>query len=106
VKPPPYTEGNPSTAFAARLIPQYESHIRVTKGTLQFVVNLTKEIPHRNRVTKERTPKLSQHVSHQGTVREGGGWTIVDRGKHGNCGPTMTTRAVVQVITSIQGVGQ
>ena len=67
---PPYIEGNPSTAFAARLIPQYESHIRVTKETIQFVVNLTKEIPHSNRITKERTPKLSQHVSHQGTVRE------------------------------------
>jgi len=66
---PLYIEGNPSTAFAARLIPQYESHIRVTKETIQFVVNLTKEIPHSNRVTKERTPKLSQHVSHQGTVR-------------------------------------
>ena len=67
---PPYIEGNPSTAFAARLIPQYESHIRVTKETIQFVVvNLTKEIPHSNRVTKERTLKLSQHVSHQGTVR-------------------------------------
>jgi len=62
-------EGNPSTAFAARLIPQYESHIRVTKETIQFVVNLTKEIPHSNRVTKERTPKLSQQVSDQGTVR-------------------------------------
>jgi len=66
---PPYIEGNPSTAFAARLIPQYESHIRVTEETIQFVVNLAKEIPHSNRVTKERTPKLSQHVSHQGTVR-------------------------------------
>ena len=66
---PPYIEGNPSTAFAARLIPQYESHIRVTKQTLQFIVNLTKEIPHNNHLTKERTPKLSQHVSHQGTVR-------------------------------------
>ena len=66
---PPYIEGNPTTAFAARLIPQYESHIRVTQGTLQFVVNLTKEIPHSNRVTKERTPRLSQHVSDQGTVR-------------------------------------
>jgi len=66
---PPYIEGNPSTAFAAPLIPQYESHIRVTKETIQFVVNLTKEIPHSNHVTKERTPKLSQHVSHQGTVR-------------------------------------
>jgi len=66
---PPYIEGNPGTAFAARLIPQYESHIRVTKETIQFVVNLTKEIPHSNRVTKKRTPKLSQHVSHQGTVR-------------------------------------
>jgi len=62
----PYIEGNPSTAFAARLIPQYESHIRVTKGTLQFVVHITKEIPHSNRVTKERTPKLSQHVSFRG----------------------------------------
>jgi len=66
---PPYIDGNPSIAFAARLIPQYESHIRITKETIQFVVNLTKEIPHGNRVTKERTPKLSQHVSHQGTVR-------------------------------------
>jgi len=71
----PYIEGNPSTAFAARLIPQYESHIRVTKETIQLVVNLTKEIPHSNRVTKERTPKLSQQVSHQGTVRHAG-WTI------------------------------
>jgi len=67
----PFIEGNPSTAFAARLIPQYESLIRVTKETIQFVVNLTKEIPHNNRVTKERTPKLSQRVSHQGTVRAG-----------------------------------
>jgi len=67
----PYIAGNPSTVFAARLIPQYESHIRGTKETIQFVVNLTKEIPHSNRVTKERTPKLSQHVSHQGTVRAG-----------------------------------
>jgi len=50
---PPYREGNPSTAFAARLIPRYESHIRVTKETIQFVVNLTKEIPHSNRVTKK-----------------------------------------------------
>ena len=66
---PSYIEGNPSTAFAARLIPQYESHIRVTKETIQFVVNVIKEIPHSNCVTKERTPKLSQHVSHQGTVR-------------------------------------
>jgi len=65
----PYIEGNPSTAFAARLIPQYELHIGVTKETIQFGVNLTKEIPHSNRVTKERTPKLSQHVSHEGTVR-------------------------------------
>jgi len=64
----PYIEGNPSTAFAARLIPQYESHIRVTKETIQFVVTLTKEIPYSNRVTKKRTPKLSQHVYHQGTV--------------------------------------
>jgi len=67
--PPPYIEGNPSTAFAARLIPQYESHICVTKETIQFVVHLTKEIPHNNDVTKERTLKLSQHVSPQGTVR-------------------------------------
>jgi len=67
----PYIEGNPSTAFAARLILQYESHICVTKKTRQFVVNLIKEISHSNRVTKERTPKLSQHVSHQGTVRAG-----------------------------------
>jgi len=65
----PYIEGNPSTAFAARLIPQYELHIRVTKETIQFVVTFTKEIPHSNRVIKERTPKLSQHVSHQGTMR-------------------------------------
>ena len=65
---PPYIEGNPSIAFAARLIPQYESHVRVTKEIIQFVVNLKKEIPHSNRVTKERTPKLSQHVYHQGTV--------------------------------------
>ena len=48
---PLYIEGNPSTAFAAQLIPQYESHIRVTKETIQFTVNLTKEIPHGNRVT-------------------------------------------------------
>jgi len=61
-------EGNPSIAFATRLIHQYQSHIRVTKETIQFVINPTKEIPHSNRVTKERTPKLSQHVSHQGTV--------------------------------------
>jgi len=53
---PLYIEGNPCTAFAARLIPQYESHIRVTKEIIQFVVNLTKEIPHSNGVTKERTP--------------------------------------------------
>ena len=66
---PPYIEGNPRTAFAARLIPQYESHICVTKQTIQFGVNLTKEIPHSNRVTKERIPKLSQHVSHQRSVR-------------------------------------
>jgi len=66
---PTYIEGNPSTAFAARLIPQDESHIRVTQETLQFVVNLTKAIPHSNGVTKERTPMLSQNVSHQGTVR-------------------------------------
>jgi len=63
---PPFIEGNPSTTFASRLIPQYESHIRVTTETVQFVVNLTKETPHNNSVTKERTPKLSQHVSHQG----------------------------------------
>jgi len=50
---PPYIEGNPSTAFAAQLIPHYESHIRVTKETIQFVINLTKEIPYGNRVTKE-----------------------------------------------------
>jgi len=50
---PLYIAGNPSTAFAARLIPRYESHIRVTKETIQFVVNLTKEIPHSNRVTKK-----------------------------------------------------
>ena len=68
---PLYIKRNPSTAFAARLIPHHESHIRVTKETIQFVVNLTKEIPHSNRVTKERTPKLSQHISHQGTVRPG-----------------------------------
>jgi len=30
---------------------------------------------------------------------------IADTGKHRNCGPTRTTRAVTQVITSIQGVG-
>ena len=46
-------------AFAAGLIPQYESHLRVTNETKQFVVTFTKEIPHSNRVTKERTPKLS-----------------------------------------------
>ena len=68
---PLYIEGNPSTVFAARLILQCELHIHVTKETIQFVVNLTKEIPHGNRVTKERTPKLSQHVSHQRTVRAG-----------------------------------
>jgi len=50
---PPFIEGNPSTAFAARLIPQYESPIRVTKETIQFVVNLTKEIPHSNRVQRK-----------------------------------------------------
>ena len=66
---PLYIEGNPSTAFAARLIPQYEPHIHVTKETIQFVVNLTKEIPHSNHVIQERTPKLFQHVSHQRTVR-------------------------------------
>ena len=33
-------------------------HIRVTKETIQFVVNLTKEIPHSNFVTKESTPKF------------------------------------------------
>jgi len=65
---PPYIEGNPTTAFAARLIPQYESHIRATKETIQFVVTLTKEIAHSNRVTKKRTPIVSQHVYHQGTV--------------------------------------
>jgi len=54
---PLYIEENPSTAFAARLIPQYESHIRVTKETIQSVLNLTKAMPHSNRVTKERTPK-------------------------------------------------
>ena len=57
--------------FAARLIPEYESHIRVTKETIQFVVNLTKEIPHSNRVTEERTPKISQQVSHLETMRAG-----------------------------------
>jgi len=31
---PTYLERNPCTAFAARLIPQYESHIRVTKETI------------------------------------------------------------------------
>ena len=56
---------------AARLIPKYERPIGVTKETIQFVVNLTKEIPHSNGVTKERTPKLSQRVSHQGTMRAG-----------------------------------
>jgi len=66
---PPFIEGNPSTAFAAQVIPQYESHIRVTKETIQFVVNVTKEIPHSNCVTQESTPKLSQYVSYQGTVR-------------------------------------
>jgi len=68
---PPYIEGNPSTAFAARLIPQYASHIRVTKETIQFVVTFTKEIPHSNRVIKERTPGLSQHVSQRGTLGAG-----------------------------------
>jgi len=62
----PFIEGNPSTAFASRLIPQYESHIRLTKERVKSFVNLTKETPHNNRVIKERTPKLSQHVSHQG----------------------------------------
>jgi len=52
--------------FAARLIPQYESHIRLTKETIQFVVNLTKEIPHSYRVTKDRTPKLSQQYLTRG----------------------------------------
>jgi len=52
-------QGNPSTAFAARRILQYESHIRITKETIQFVVTLPKEIPHSNRVTKDRTPKIS-----------------------------------------------
>ena len=40
---PLYMEGNPSTAFVARLIPQYESHIRVTKETIQFVVILQRK---------------------------------------------------------------
>ena len=30
---------------------------------------------------------------------------IADMGKHGSRGPTRTTRAVVQVIRSIQGIG-
>ena len=66
---PPYIEGNRTTAFAARLIPQYESPIHVTKETIQFVVTFTKDIPHSYHVSKETTQKLSQHVSHQGTVR-------------------------------------
>ena len=66
----PYIEGNPSTAFAARLLPQYESHICLTKETIQFVANPVKEIPHNTRVTKERTPKLSQQVFHQVTARD------------------------------------
>jgi len=41
----------------AQLIVLYESHIRVTKETRPFVVNITKAIPHSNCVTKERTPK-------------------------------------------------
>ena len=40
-----------------------------TKETIQFVVNLTKEIPHSNCVTKKRPLKLSQHKSHHGTMR-------------------------------------
>jgi len=68
---PLYTEGNPSTAFAARLISQYESHIRVTKQITQPVVNLTKETPHINWITKRKNIKLSQQVYHQGTVRQG-----------------------------------
>jgi len=40
---PRYIEGNPSTAFATRLIPQYESHIGVTKETIQFVVTLQRK---------------------------------------------------------------
>jgi len=66
---PPDIEGNPSTAFAAQLIPQYESHICITKETIQFVVTLTKVIPHSTHVTNERTPKLCQYVYYQGTVR-------------------------------------
>jgi len=66
---PYYLEANHGTAFPFRLISQYESHIRVTKETIQFVIRFTKNIPHCNCVTKERTPKLSHPVSHQGTVR-------------------------------------
>jgi len=40
---PPYIEGNPSTAFAVRLIPQYELHICGTKETIQFVVTLQRK---------------------------------------------------------------
>jgi len=58
---PPYIVESPTTAFAARLIPLYESHIRVTKDTLQFVVNITKEIPDSNHVTK------IQHQSYYNT---------------------------------------
>jgi len=54
----PYIEENPSTAFATRLIPQYESHIRITKETIQFVVTFTKEIPHSNCVIKEKNTKV------------------------------------------------
>jgi len=58
VEPPLDIEGNPSTTFAARLISQYESHICVIKETIQFIVNLTMEIPHSNHVTKEKNIKV------------------------------------------------
>jgi len=44
----PYIERNASTALAVRLIPQYESHFRVTKEAIQVVVNLIQKIPHSN----------------------------------------------------------
>jgi len=44
--------------FAARLTTQHESHIRVTKETIQFVATLTKEIPHGYCVTKEKNTKV------------------------------------------------
>jgi len=53
---------------AARLIPQYERPISVTKETIQFVVNLTKEIPHSCyvhalpvRISSPKLPCLDTH---------------------------------------------